>query len=92
VRHTRFRAKECRDEGSLQREKVGFGYSELKVENIEKLAFDPADIPGTEYACGECPLRILQRSVIMVLYTPTDPMLRQHSNGTKLVTMKHQPW
>lgn len=65
--HTGLRTKECRDERPLQREKVGLCHSELKVENVEKLAFDPADIPGTEYSCGECPLRVLQRSVVMVL-------------------------
>lgn len=39
----------------------------MKIENVEEFTFDPADVPGTEYARGECPLRILQRSVVMVL-------------------------
>lgn len=39
----------------------------MKIENVEEFAFDPADVPGTEYARGECPLRILERSVVMVL-------------------------
>ena len=62
-----FRAEERRDKRPFQSKEVGLGHAELKVENIEKLAFDSADIPGAEYARSERPLRILQRSVVMIL-------------------------
>ena len=65
--YTGFRAEERRDEGPFQRKEVRFRHSELEIENVEKLPLDPADISGAEYACGECPLRIFQRSVIVIL-------------------------
>ena len=50
----------------------------MKIEDVEEFAFNSADVSGTEYAGGECPLRILERSVVMVLHiTQTGPMLRQ---------------
>jgi len=85
VRYAGSRAEERRDEGPFQSKEICLGHSELKVENVEELALDPADIPGAEHPCGERPLRVFQRSVVMVLHESTDPV--RHSTPPKL-TMK----
>ena len=46
---------------------IGFGNSEIPVEDLDKLALDPADVTLAEGAGDHCPMNILQGGVIGVL-------------------------
>ena len=50
-------------------EEVGFGDAQLKVEDVQELAFDPSHVTLPEDACAESPMDVLERRVIQILRT-----------------------
>jgi len=51
----------------VHNKEIGFGNSEIPVEDFDKLALDPADVTLAEGAGDHCPMNILQGGVIGVL-------------------------
>jgi hypothetical protein len=50
-------------------EEVGFGDAQLKVEDVQELAFDASHVALPEDACAESPMDVLERRVIEILRT-----------------------
>ena len=56
-----------REERVMVGEEVGLRDTEFKVENVEELAFYPADVALAEDPRAECPVHVLERGVVQVL-------------------------
>ena len=64
---TRRRADERHDRVVVG-EQIGLVHAEFVIEDVEELALDAADVALAEDAGAQCPMDVLQRRIVAILF------------------------